>query len=70
MPEMPVSKDKSSIATVVPKDLKDRLQKIADLKKWTMSQTVKECLELFIDAWEESLGIPEEKPPTTSKKRK
>ena len=63
---MPIAKDKSSIATVVPNELKERIQRIADLKKWTLSQTVKECLEEFLDVWEDELGIT--KKQTTTKK--
>ncbi len=54
---MPVGKDKSSIATVVPIDLKKRLERVASSKKWTLSQTVKECLETFIEQWEIDLGV-------------
>jgi predicted DNA-binding protein len=64
---MPVGKDKSSIATVVPLDLKKRLERVATSKKWTLSQTVKECLETFIDQWERELGIVEEPVPTPKK---
>jgi len=60
---MPVGKGKASISTVLPDDLKERLQRIADNRKWTLSQTVRECLESFIDAWEDELGLnpPKEK---------
>lgn len=60
---MPVGKDKTSIATVVPIKLKKRLETIASQKKWTLSQTVKECLELFIDQLENELGVETEATP-------
>ncbi len=66
---MPVGKDKSSIATVVPIDLKKRLERVATSKKWTLSQTVKECLETFIEQWEKELGVdttPTKKPKKNS----
>lgn len=66
MSVMPVGKDKTSIATVVPVKLKKRLECIASEKKWTISQTVKECLELYIDQWEKELGVETQ---TTPKKR-
>lgn len=65
---MPVAKDKASIATVVPVALKKRLERLAVSKKWTLSQTVKECLETYIEQWERELGIAEE-PVTTPKKK-
>jgi hypothetical protein len=65
---MPVGKDKSSIATVVPVSLRERLERVASVKKWTLSQTVKECLETFITQWEKDLGIEEEEPKPTPKK--
>jgi predicted DNA-binding protein len=65
---MPVGKDKSSIATVVPIGLKQRLERVATSKKWTLSQTVKECLESFIDQWEKDLGVVEEPAPTPKKR--
>jgi predicted DNA-binding protein len=67
---MPVGKDKSSIATVVPINLKKRLERVAASKKWTLSQTVKECLESFIEQWEKELGIEEEPAPTPTAKKK
>ena len=63
---MPVGKGKTSISTVLPDNLKERLQRIADDRKWTLSQTVRECLESFIDNWEEELGIQ----PSNKKKPK
>lgn len=63
MSEMPVGKDKTSIATVVPVKLKKRLESIASQKKWTLSQTVKECLELFIDQLENELGVETQATP-------
>ena len=63
---MPVGKGKTSISTVLSDNLKERLQRIADNRKWTLSQTVRECLESFIDNWEEQLGIE----PSTKKKPK
>lgn len=65
---MPVAKDKASIATVVPKELKERIQRIADLKKWTLSQTVKELVEEFIGTWEQELGITEKSNKTSKRK--
>lgn len=65
---MPVGSDKSSIATVVPVNLKKRLKRVATAKKWTLSQTVKECLETFIDQWERDLDIVNESHPTTNPK--
>jgi predicted DNA-binding protein len=62
---MPVSKDKTSIGTVVPLALKMRIERIANEKKWTLSQTVKECLETFIEQWEKELGL--DVKPSTSK---
>ncbi len=62
---MPVGKGKAAISTVIPDDLKERLQRIADSRKWTLSQTVRECLEEFIGAWEKELGI---KSSTVKKK--
>jgi hypothetical protein len=66
---MPISKDKSTIATVVPNDLKERIQRVADAKKWTLSQTVKELVEEFLKCWEEELGITE-KPAKKSRASK
>lgn len=67
---MPVGKDKSSIATVVPVSLRERLERVASAKKWTLSQTVKECLETFITQWEKDLGIEEEPKPIPKTNRK
>jgi uncharacterized protein (UPF0335 family) len=67
---MPVAKDKASIATVVSKELKQRIQRVAELKKWTISQTVKECLEEFMDVWEEELGISTKSKDPVPKTRK
>lgn len=65
---MPVGKDKTSIATVVPIKLKKRLESIASQKKWTLSQTVKECLEIFIDQLEKELGVETQTTPKKPQK--
>ena len=64
---MPVGKGRAAISTVVPDELKDRLQRIADSRKWTLSQTVRECLEEFIETWEQELGIEEPQPKKNKK---
>lgn len=65
---MPISKDKSTIATVVPIELKERIQKVADAKKWTLSQTVKELVEVFLINWEEELGLTTKETPKKTRK--
>lgn len=68
--EMPLSKDKASIATAVSVDLKNRLKRIAKFKEWTLSHTVKLFMEKFIDAWEKELGIDTNQAPTPKKSKK
>jgi predicted DNA-binding protein len=67
---MPVGKGKAAISTVLPDELKSRLQRIADNRKWTLSQTVRECLELYIGNLETELGISTSEPAQSSKKSK
>ena len=54
---MSLAKDKTSITTVLPIDVKNRLQEIAKLKKWTLSQTSAELIQTYLDEWERHLGI-------------
>lgn len=67
---MPVGKGKAAISTVLPDELKTRLQRIADSRKWTLSQTVRECLELYVGHWEAELGISVPEPSIEGKGRK
>jgi len=46
---MPAGKGKTSISTVLPEDIRERLQKIADRYRWSLSQAVRESLIEFID---------------------
>ncbi len=66
---MPVGKGKTSVSTVLSDELKNRLQRIADSRKWTLSQTVRECLELYVGLWEAELGIGVPKPSIEGKGR-
>lgn len=67
---MPVGKGKSSVSTVLPNETKDKLQRIADLKKWTLSQTLKELVEEFLDTWLEEMEVPKELDAPKPKKAK
>jgi hypothetical protein len=60
---MSLSKDKSPLSTVVSVELKEKLQRIATAKKWTLSHTVKLFIESFIDTWEKELGIDSDLTP-------
>lgn len=52
---MSLAKDKTSITTVLPIDVKNRLQEIAKYKKWTLSQTSAELIQTYLDDWEAKL---------------
>lgn len=67
---MPVAKEKSSVSTVLPSETKDKLQRIADLTKWTLSQTLKELVEEFLDTWLEEMEVPKELDTPKPKKPK
>ena len=66
---MPVGKGKSSVSTVLPNEIKDKLQRVADLKKWTLSQTLKELVNEFLDTWLDDLGLSD-KPDEPKKPAK
>lgn len=52
---MPVSEGKVTLSAAVPLELKERIQKIATERRWTLSQTVVVFLEEYLDEWEKSL---------------
>ncbi len=64
---MPISEGKVTLSAAVPIELKERIQRIASEKRWTLSQTLVIFLEEYLDDWESDLG-KESKP--SSKKRK
>lgn len=74
---MPAGKGKTSISTVLPEDIRERLQRIADRYRWSLSQAVRESLIEFIDDIEqhyEQLPAPgargEATQPTRQRERK
>lgn len=66
---MPLNDDKSTVAAVVPTELKTKLKEIARLRRWTLSQTVGALIEENFDNWVKTLGI-ELKQEKTAKSRK
>ncbi|NEO34379.1 MAG: hypothetical protein F6K36_29070 [Symploca sp. SIO3C6] len=65
------SKDgKITLSAAVPIELKERVQRIARLRRWTLSQTIVIFLEEYLDALEEKLGIEEEGVIPTNKIQK
>jgi predicted DNA-binding protein len=65
---MPVGKGKAAVSTVLPEETKDKLQRIADSRKWTLSQTLKELVEEFLDTWMDELGVSKEDTPKKPKR--
>lgn len=60
---------KVTLSTSVTPEIKERFQRIAANKRWSLSQTVIVFIEEYFDQWEESLGINEE-PVTEPKSKK
>lgn len=68
---MPVGKGKSAVSTVLPNEVKEKFQRVANSKKWTLSQTLKEFINEFVDVWLEEMGLePTDKPNEAPKKPK
>ena len=64
---MPASEGKVTLSAAVPIELKERIQRIASEKRWTLSQTVVVFLEDCLDDWEKHLNGAKASP---TKKRK
>jgi hypothetical protein len=60
---------KVTLSTSVTPELKERFQRIASDKRWSLSQTIVVFIEEYFDQWEESLGI-KEKPVAEPKSKK
>lgn len=68
---MATSDGRVTLSAAVPVEMKERLQKIAAERRWTLSQAVLAFLEDKLSDWETELGInTQPSPPTTEKKRK
>ena len=57
------SEGKVTLSAAVPVELKERIQRIAIERRWTLSQTVVVFLEEYLETWEEKLGIQPTKSP-------
>jgi hypothetical protein len=66
---MPLGEDKSTVTVVVSTELKEKIKKIAKIRRWTISQAVGALIEDSFDKWTTDLGI-ELKPVKTTKPRK
>jgi hypothetical protein len=66
---MPAGEGKVTLSATVPIELKERFQKIADEKRWSVSQTVTIFIEEYLDIWEDELGVSEKKPTPKKSKR-
>jgi hypothetical protein len=65
---MPVSEGKVTLSAAVPLELKEKIQRIATERRWTLSQTVVIFLEEYLDEWEKTLTSTA--PTPKSKKTK
>jgi predicted DNA-binding protein len=54
---MPAGEGKVTLSATVPVELKERFQRIAAEKRWSVSQTVTIFIEEYLDTWEDELGI-------------
>ncbi len=63
---MPVGEGKATMSAAVPVAIKERFQRIADQKRWTLSQTIVIFAEEYLSQWETELGI--EKPSDSQAK--
>ena len=64
---MPVSDGKVTLSAAVPVEMKERIQRIASEKRWSLSQTLVVFIEDCLDEWEQNLV---DTPAPTSKKPK
>lgn len=53
---------KRTIGVIVSDEMRDRLQRVAALKHWSVSQTLKLFIDAYWEQWEKDLGV--EVPPT------
>ena len=60
---------KVTLSASIDPDFKKRLEKIAKVRRWTLSRTVEYLIEEFLDSWEIELNIPPEKPTTKPEKQ-
>ena len=65
---MPAGEGKVTLSATVPVELKERFQRIADEKRWSVSQTVTIFIEEYLDIWEDELGVS--KKPTPKKPKR
>lgn len=62
---------KVTLSAAVPTELKERFQRIAAEKRWSLSQTLVIFIEEFLPHWENELGMADtEASPTTQTKKK
>jgi hypothetical protein len=69
------SDGKVTLSAAVPTSLKERVQHIANERRWTLSQTLVIFLEEYLDIWEDELGVTKKqstpkKPEAKPSKRK
>jgi hypothetical protein len=58
---MPAGEGKVTLSAIVPVELKERFQRIAAEKRWSVSQTVTIFIEEYLDTWEDEIGISQKK---------
>ncbi len=67
---MMTSEPKVTLSASVPPGLKERFQRIADEKRWSLSQTVIVFIEEYLDVWEDDLGMAPTKAPEPKARKK
>lgn len=65
---MPLSQGKKTVGATVSAEMQSRIKRVAQLKHWSVAQTLGLFIDAYWDAWEKELGIDPE--PTTTPKRK
>lgn len=62
---MPLKPDKATVGATVPTKLRERIKHFAEIKHWSVAQSLGLFIEAYWERWEQEHGV--EYPPQTEK---
>jgi hypothetical protein len=64
---MPLKPDKATVGATVSTEMRDRIKRFAEMKHWSVAQSLGLFIEAYWERWEQENGVEHQEPPVSPK---
>lgn len=68
--KMPLKQGKTTVGATVTDEMREKIKRVAELKHWSVAQTLSLFIEAYWEQWETDIGVVESAPAPKTKKSK